>query len=681
MFGALRRTFGLIKVTETATHIEVNGVPSDVIARDISKIWNTSRVNANMFSSMNRNGFKFLKFFAVEVHYMLGQMDEYRYSRTSVRTIRHIQHELEENTWLKDIEEEHPPRLDLSRLNELNITLLPHQDNFLAHYNAVVDKYHLKGYLLSADPGTGKTFMGLALSHTAHADLTVIVSPKNALDRVWGDSIIKIFKKPKAFWMANSGEPYKRQPIIVTNYEAIGKATAAARQASHSHAVVILDESHNLNEAKSNRTQAFLELIKAIDAKNVLWSSGSPLKAMGYEMVPLLRSIDPLFTPEVEQRFVKIFGKETGRALDILRNRIGRVSFHVSAAEVITNESSTEYEKITIPNGEEYTLENIRTKMRAFIEERLQYYQTNFKKFRKEYETGIEAFERVMHPDQKADFKKYQSAVKTISQGYDPVAHKELAAFANHFEKTAIQPSIPDKGTREAFKNAKSVIKYAKLKAVGSALGEVLGRARIRAHVEMVPHIDWKGIIEKSEKKVLIFTSYVDVVKAIDAELGKLGIGRILVYGDTNSNVAGLINQFGKDDKIKVAIATYMSLSTAVPITMASTTMFVNSPFRSFELKQAKARTDRLGQDTAVHYIFTTLDTGDEPNISTRSHDILEWSQSMVEALMGTDKLEPGMAAQLNKDYMSGAMEHYADPQSAFHEVFDAELNYQKQSE
>lgn len=679
MFGALRRTFGLIKVTESATHIEVSGVPSDVVARDISKIWNSSRINANMFTSLGRNGFKFPSFFAVEVHYMLSQMDEYRYSRTSVRTIRHIQQGLEENTWLKSITEEHPPRLDLNRLSELNITLLPHQNNFLAHYNEVVSKYELRGYLLSADPGTGKTFMGLALSHCAHADLTIIVSPKNALDRVWGDSIMKIFKKPKPYWMANSGEPYAKQEIIVTNYESIPKAIEAARHASHHHAVVILDESHNLNEAKSNRTQGFLELIDVVEAAEVLWSSGSPLKAMGYEMVPLLRSIDPKrFNPDVEQRFVKIFGKETGRALDILRNRIGKVSFHVSAADVVANESTTDYIKIQIPNAHDFTLDAIRQRMREFVDQRLEFYKQHFKNYQTDYENGVKAFEKVMKPEQVKAFKKYQQAIKTISKGFDAAAHKELAAYANHFEKKVLIPSIQNKKIRDAFKEAKSVIKYYPLKVVGEALGMIVGKSRMQCHLEMVDHIDWKSIFEKSEKKVLVFTSYVEVAKRIQENIKRAGFNTVIVIGETNKDVAGHIQRLSDDDSIRGCVATYASLSTAVPVISCNTTVFVNSPFRSFELKQAKARTDRLGQDAPVHFLFTTLDTGDEPNISTRSHEILEWSAKMVAAMMGGEGIEGGIANELNKDYLKGTMEHYQEPGTQFEEVFqemyDAEL-------
>jgi ribosomal protein S10 len=89
-------------------------------------------------------------------------------------------------------------------------------------------------------------------------------------------------------------------------------------------------------------------------------------------------------------------------------------------------------------------------------------------------------------------------------------------------------------------------------------------------------------------------------------------------------------------------MATYKSLAEAVPITMASTLITLNDPFRDYELNQAIARVDRIGQPNPVTVVRCYLDTGAEPNISTRSRDILEWSKEQVQQIMGVD-LEEGV--------------------------------------
>src|SRR5690606_21132995 len=124
---------------------------------------------------------------------------------------------------------------------------------------------------------------------------------------------------------------------------------------------------------------------------------------------------------------------------------------------------------------------------------------------------------------------------------------------------------------------------------------------------------------------------------ALDKQLKKLGKNPLMVYGATNKNLATNIASFEKDPNVNPLVATFPSLSTAVPLVMADQEIFLNSPFREVELVQAKARIDRLGQDTPVKYVFVYLDTGKEPNISTRSKDILEWSRQQVRAIMGVD--------------------------------------------
>ncbi|MFO5615195.1 hypothetical protein ACLBQC_32050, partial [Klebsiella pneumoniae] len=51
-------------------------------------------------------------------------------------------------------------------------------------------------------------------------------------------------------------------------------------------------------------------------SNNRLLASGTPVKALGSELVSALRVLDDLFTNEVEGRFKKAFGKETQIGLE-----------------------------------------------------------------------------------------------------------------------------------------------------------------------------------------------------------------------------------------------------------------------------------------------------------------------------------------------------------------------------
>ena len=55
-----------------------------------------------------------------------------------------------------------------------------------------------------------------------------------------------------------------------------------------------------------------------------------------------------------------------------------------------------------------------------------------------------------------------------------------------------------------------------------------------------------------------------------------------------------------------------------------------------YQLNQAISRIHRLGSDTQVCINICALDTGNLPNITTRTVDILKWSQEEIEKITGT---------------------------------------------
>lgn len=682
-----KNLLGIVYCEQKGDSIRLGGLAVESLARDIRSTWSTSKINDNMFTDLGRRSIEFPLFYALEVHYMLRSLLKNRRNYTSRRTIETAIRELEQNTWLANTVEgkEFPKVLDRSKLNLFYKTPLPHQVAFFDVYEKGKAQLGLNGYLLSAAAGSGKTLIDLMIAEMVGSDYVVIVSPNNAIHRVWKAALIgekREYKKEQPYWMVSEGKPYKNERFLITHYEGLEKLMAVVNRL-HGKVTVVLDESHNFNEIKSNRTQLFLTLCERAKSENVIWASGTPIKALGGECVPLLKSIDPLFTPKVEASFRQIFGVNAQRALDILRNRMSTITFLVEKSAVQQTKPITHEIRVKIPDGENYTLDAISRQMSEYVAQQLDHYKTNYQSYQDVYDHCLQVFaDSITDAKVKEDFATYKRYVVIVKRNPDPRFTANEMKFCNDFESQQIAPAL-NQDDRKAFKGAKSVIKYVDLVVRGQALGNVLGKARSRLHVEMLKYIDFDAIMSQAEKKTVVFTSYVDVVKAAESLFKSKGMRPLTAWAETNKNLASNVAAFEKDPKVNPMVATFNSLSTAVPLIMADLSIFLNVPWRDGELVQAKARTDRLGQDTQVKYFMVYLDTGKEPNISTRSKEILEWSRAQVAAIMGQDY--NGEAAKTMDSYIA-SLEGYHDldynPQevivsfeSALNNVLDLDLD------
>lgn len=636
MFSKIRRILGNIKVVQTDKEIVITGLPADVIQYDISKIWKTSRINAHMFSQVSKSSLSFPLFFATDVYYMLDMMTQSRSRRTNIRTLRKLMALLLSETWLQDTQLTPSPRVNLSKIKNMIYTPKDYQQKFLETYDELTQQYQLRGYLLSASAGSGKTYQSLVLAECLSSDLIVVICPKNAIDRVWRNEVTTLYKKPPTYWVYTDGKPYKGERVVIAHYEAIRHVLQMVSQFKSVSPMVVLDESHNMNESGSTRTQLFIELCDGIKARDVIWASGTPIKAMGGEAIPLLTTIDPFFTEDVKGRFKRIYGRDGNRGVDILRHRMGLISYKVEKHQLGLDKPVIKRMPVVIPNGKDYTLNAIRKDMQEFILGRFKYYKTREKEDTLFYKQCVDIRKtQAVSASDKQEHAQYERDVKAVrASGGDARQVGEAIVRTNQYEKNKILPGLP-KEMRTQFKDAKSIYKYLNLKIQGEALGRILGRKRIDCHVDMVQHIDFKGVCNSTVKKTVVFTSFVDALEATQRHLTTQGMNPVAVYGKTNNELARSVELFGNQEDLNPLIATYQSLSTAVPLIMADTMLMINSPFRAYIHEQAVSRIHRLGADTQTVVWEAHLDTGDEPNISTRSGDILEWSQKQVEAILG----------------------------------------------
>jgi hypothetical protein len=480
---------------------------------------------------------------------------------------------------------------------------------------------------------THNTYTSMVLAECRRADFILVVCPNNAVHRVWRSSIENEYKDPPTYWIAGEDKPYNNQRYLVAHYEALYKLLEVAKNI-RGRIVIILDESHNLNEFNSQRTQNFIQLCKLTRSRDIVWASGTPIKALGSESIPFFTTIDPFFTDIIREKFKKIYGKDATKSIDILSNRIHLTSHKIEKKELKLADPIIENFPVSVPNGEEFTLDSIKKDMVAFIEERNRYYADRKQQDYKFYDKCIDYFENSINNKNLLSelqmYKRYVGIVKR-TQLRDC---KDEVIFCNRFENTEIMPVLPAEW-RKDFKDVKSVVKYVGLKIQGECLGRVLGKKRMDCIAALSQSVDYIKYIESTVKKTLIFTSYVEVIEKTKEKLLSIGLNPLVVYAKTNKDLNDIITRFDKDESLNPLVATFASLSTAVPLVMADTMIMLNTPFRDYVHQQAISRIHRLGSDTQVYVYIAYLDTGTKPNLSTRTVDILKWSQTAVEAIMG----------------------------------------------
>ena len=655
----MKSQIGIVDVVQQGNTVIVSGINGYQLSNTIAKYWNTSRISNNIFSTVSSNKFTVQLFFLPDIYYILDKL----YNQTEIYTlpkskIKKVMEILLEKTWLKDTLLDHSERLDLSRLKDLTYTPLEHQMNFINYYSTTLNKYHLNGCLLNGGVGVGKTLIGIFIAHTAKAERTIIVCPKNAVYTVWGKTVKEAFKIPTTYWIADEKQPYNDEQYLIFHYETLNRALDLIPKLRKYKTCVILDESHNLNDINSLRTQSFLQLCKELGSQDIIFASGTPIKALGKEIIPLFRAIDPFFNSFVEARFKAIYGSEGKAALDILSYRLGLVSFKI-VKEVLNLDPIIKYSiGIKIPNGNDYTMTTIKALMQAFVKERTKYYQERKSKDEAFYKDCLNYYEQTIRSkEEKEELAQYKNNIQAIIRAYHNMeldVVKEEMKFCNRVELKIIAPVLP-KSMSDEFKSVRSVIKYVALKIQGECLGRIVGKKRAQCVTDMVPYINYDDILNSTEKKTIIFTSYVEALEKCMTFLKEKKLNPIAVYGATNTNLRSIVETFEKDPSINPLIATYPSLSTAVPMIMSDTAILLNQPFRDYILQQATGRIWRLGQTNQVRVFDVVLDTLNEPNISSRTLDILRWSIMMVEAITGV-KAPEAVVGDINELSVSNEM-------------------------
>lgn len=683
-----------IKEDTTKNQIIVEGINLKLVYRDFEK-YIGSKMLYNILDKSSRWEMKFQKFYLPDMYHVVLELlnnDKFKrriVSRSKLQKLKELFETIplvQNIKLIQNTKDEDIPSVNKSILKNIFVPgfkLFEHQDKFIDNCLFKSKLMDLRGYLLDAGPGLGKTINSIALMELLGADKIIVVCPKKAVIDVWEETINRIYSKPQTYNLSIDSVKGGKVKLanfsldskfMVCHFEALDKLVSSLRNIPNARYTVVLDEAHNLNSYKSQRSTLFRELNKIVNPYFCLWMSGTPLKALGSETMTMFETIDKLFTPEVVKSFNSVFGISGVYAATVMANRLQLVKATIKA-QGSGVEQFTYQSKVALPDAWKYTLTTIREEMKKYIRERTAFYNEFREEYFEEYFESIEEFKVNLGSNfdtkMQIALDEYLAKTKELHNGYNPTSpvHKQYIIDCNYFEDKVIIPILSNK-TKKIFRKAKSVYKYVELTIIGETLGNVIGRKRTECNKAIVEAMaksftvvneesketyetNLGEVISDAEAKTLIFTDYVDVLKRCNEILTEEGFHPITIFGETTTTIglSNQVKQFRENSKINPLITTFKTLSEAVPLTEANTVIFLNLPFRSGTYDQAVKRANRIGQTKDVHLYEVTLDTGGEENISTRNLDILKWSEEQVSILMGDKKGEVEEVSKLTIDH------------------------------
>lgn len=649
ILSGIGRIFGNIQVKVNDNGIViVTGIPAKSIMHVVGKWLKSSKWEQYFFVSLKQNYFAFYEFYSLEVRNMLELVS--RQSNITYRQRRILNKiivKLEEETWLKNENKEKiTPILDFSLLSRLSWTPKPHQMEALKAFADTVPRYGIKGYYIAAQPGTGKTFYDICLATIiipqSLAEVKIVISPKNAIENVWQRTVRDCFKKAPTDWVStHKGDPPKDREYYIFHYESMDRAINLCEYFNRQKKkyFVIIDEAHNFNSIKSNRTNQLIKICQHAKGPYSIWASGSPIKALGSEIIPILKCIDPTFTDKVEPSFKKIFGGVNKRANEIVNRRFGLISHKIPSSVVGEIPKPSPYRVyVKVKQPERFYIENVQKDLKAYILQRMKYYKANINDYKTKFEECLDYHKTgLSNADERERFQEYRDQLNfAISNASTIRGHMDVLGNLNRYETEYLEPSLTPE-LKKQFKEVKTVIKSLSLKVAGEAIGTVYTARKAECSQALAESANLEQIVNNGLAKTLIFSNWTKPLMETEKLLNKEGFKTLHVYGKDSKNVGSIVDKFHSDPDVNPLLATYKALSTAVPVTAANQVVMIDYPYREYIYSQTIARAARIGQKHPVFVYELALDTGNVPNVSTRGIDIIEYSRNQCSEILGQE--------------------------------------------
>lgn len=416
-------------VLDDGQFVRIKKFPYKWFSSKVKKLYGTHKIEKMLeFVSIRIFGMctiRIHKFFIPELLYILSKCGRGKPEQ--------LMAEISKNTWVKDIFSDVPIKTDTDMSlikRDMDVELFDWQTEFIEQYDLKRRKAHLHGELLSFGCGLGKTITALATMKSVDCDCVIILAPKSTLYDVWVYHIKKFYKTPQKYWVVNDNAP-SDSDFYIFNYESMDKVEEVMKYLRKKKKVgIIVDESHNFLKIKSQRTQNLIKMRETLGCDHVLMQSGTPVKGVGSEVVPLLRIIDSFFDEYAQSIFIKAFGINTTLGADILHARLNLVMHRRKMEDVyeLPPLNKIDY-PVKIKNGNDYTVDSVKLALAKYLDERIKYHKDHWEEYKQWWDEAMKFFDRHPTISKMPEWSEYKRITSYLrKKGYtrfDPKCVKE----------------------------------------------------------------------------------------------------------------------------------------------------------------------------------------------------------------------------------------------------------------
>ena len=635
--------FETIEKEHEGDYIVLRGINASTLISDVARIYkfninmeepNKAKLFFNIIISgviFKKMNIKFHRFFALDIYFIMDKLWDITQRSMYKQACDLLMEE-------PNVKKYYTPLLELpseisNRLNDINIKLFPYQQQFLSTYYNAIHKLELEGYILALGMGLGKTACSIALCYAFNLIPCIITGPRSVIPG-WKDSILKFIPsmKQKQVQLITEYNPAKEKTkwkFLICNYEKLETAAEYSKYAAGPIQMLIIDESQNFRNLTTARTQTLLRVKQDLNIKNILALSGSPIKSLSSELIPMLKLLDPLFDDEATAIFKRVYSRSSYDPItaSVIKNKLSTYLDYKETADYVKLPEREYYNvNVKLADPKPYYVSTMKDNVWKYVNENMPTYRAaakpNLDKLEELLKNNI-----IQENFSKEDINDYWEAVK--GKYRDPF-NKDYSLAINTFENEKLKP-LNSALYKEVLTTRRKITSYMAI-LIGKAIGIYFVHAKIELMVKMVQENvnAIADIINKCETKTIIFSTFAAPLFAIKEELEKAGIGCIIHTG--NSDVVETKDRFKNDNSVKALLATVGSIGTGVDMLqyIASEIIYINRSYRASDEAQQIARIWRRGQAAKVVKIFyLKLDTGDEPNILDSESEISDWSRQM----------------------------------------------------